>query len=125
MLAYPSLDEGFGFPILEAQCRHAGGRHRRRRRIPRSPATARARPGRRSGGVRRPRSAIVDGALRLGLIEAGQRNVRRFAAGRERLVASLPQRRWSDASMNVTSPAAAGCALSRAGVTARFADWPA
>jgi glycosyltransferase involved in cell wall biosynthesis len=80
VLAYPSLDEGFGFPILEAQLAAtpvvasdvgavseiggdgvllADGRD------PSSFATALDR-------------AIADGGLRLGLIEAGHRNVRRF-----------------------------------------------
>jgi len=80
VLAYPSLDEGFGFPILEAQLASTpvvasdvgavseiggdgvllvGGR---------DPAAFAVALGR----------AIADGGLRLGLIEAGQRNVRRF-----------------------------------------------
>ena len=58
----------------------AGGRQRRRRRRPRSAATACCS----SAGAIPPAfaaalgRAIADGGLRLGLIEAGQRNVRRF-----------------------------------------------
>ncbi len=58
VLAYPSLDEGFGFPILEAQLAgDAGRRQSMSARSPRSPATAccwsRARPGRLRRGARR------------------------------------------------------------------------
>ena len=80
VLAYPSLDEGFGFPILEAQ-------------LAATPVVAS-----RVGSVAEIGGdgvllvtggdtdayaaaldrAISDGALRLGLIEAGNRNVRRF-----------------------------------------------
>jgi len=91
VLAYPSLDEGFGFPILEAQLAatpvvasdvgavsEIGGDG-----VllvgDRNPATFAAALGR----------AIGDGGLRLGLIEAGNRNVRRFdwADTADRLVA--------------------------------------
>ncbi len=80
VLAYPSLDEGFGFPILEAQLAatpvvasdvgavsEIGGEGVLlvEGRDPTSFATALGR-------------AIADGGLRLGLIEAGHRNVRRF-----------------------------------------------
>ena len=90
VLAYPSLDEGFGFPILEAQ-------------LAATPVVAND-----VGAVSeiggdgvllvdgRDRSAfasalgraIADGGLRLGLIEAGHRNVHRFdwATTADRLV---------------------------------------
>jgi len=80
VLAYPSLDEGFGFPILEAQLAATpvvasdvgsvaeiggDGVLLVSGRDPAGFATALSR-------------AIDDGGLRLGLIEAGHRNVRRF-----------------------------------------------
>jgi glycosyltransferase involved in cell wall biosynthesis len=91
VLAYPSLDEGFGFPILEAQ-------------LAATPVVASdvgavseiGGDGVLLVGARDPAAfagalgrAIADGGLRLGLIEAGQRNVRRFdwADTAERLVA--------------------------------------
>ena len=90
MLAYPSLDEGFGFPILEAQLAATP--------VVASDVGAVSEIG--GDGVllvdgRDPAAfasalgrAIADGGLRLGLIEAGQRNVRRFdwADTAERLV---------------------------------------
>jgi glycosyltransferase involved in cell wall biosynthesis len=80
VLAYPSLDEGFGFPILEAQLAATP--------VVASDVGAVSEIG--GDGVllvdgSDPDSfapaldrAIADGGLRLGLIEAGQRNVRRF-----------------------------------------------
>jgi glycosyltransferase involved in cell wall biosynthesis len=80
VLAYPSLDEGFGFPILEAQLAATP--------VVASDVGAVSEIG--GDGVllvdgRDPAAfasalglAISDGGLRLGLIEAGQRNVRRF-----------------------------------------------
>ena len=80
VLAYPSLDEGFGFPILEAQ-------------LAATPVVASdvgavseiggdgvllvdgGDPGEFAAALHR---AISDGVLRLGLIEAGHRNARRF-----------------------------------------------
>ena len=90
VLAYPSLDEGFGFPILEAQLAATPvvasdvgavseiGGDGVLLVDGRDPATFASALGR----------AIADGGLRLGLIEAGQRNVRRFdwADTAERLV---------------------------------------
>ena len=57
VLAYPSLDEGFGFPLLEAMQAGRAGRRRRRRRHPRGRRRRRpprrpprpGRPGRRPG----------------------------------------------------------------------------
>jgi glycosyltransferase involved in cell wall biosynthesis len=95
VLAYPSLDEGFGFPILEAQlaatpvvASHVGA-------LPeiggdgvllvpgRDPDAFASALGR----------AIDDGGLRLGLIEAGHRNVKRFdwGATADRLVSLYRQ----------------------------------
>jgi glycosyltransferase involved in cell wall biosynthesis len=80
VLAYPSLDEGFGFPILEAQLASTP--------VVASDVGAVSEIG--GDGVllvagRDPAAfavalgrAIADGGLRLGLIEAGQRNVHRF-----------------------------------------------
>ena len=80
VLAYPSLDEGFGFPILEAQLAATP--------VVASDVGAVSEIG--GDGVllvdgRDPSAfataldrAIADGGLRLGLIEAGHRNVRRF-----------------------------------------------
>jgi glycosyltransferase involved in cell wall biosynthesis len=83
VLAYPSLDEGFGFPILEAQLAatpvvasdvgavgEIGGDGVLL--VPQRDASAFA------ASLSR---AISDIGLRLGLIEAGQRNVRRFDWG--------------------------------------------
>jgi glycosyltransferase involved in cell wall biosynthesis len=80
VLAYPSLDEGFGFPILEAQLAATP--------VVASDVGAVSEIGGDgvllvdgrdadafAGALGR---AIADGALRLGLIEAGHRNVRRF-----------------------------------------------
>jgi glycosyltransferase involved in cell wall biosynthesis len=95
VLAYPSLDEGFGFPILEAQLAatpvvatdvgsvsEIGGDGVAL--VPQGDVDAFA------SALSR---AIDDGALRLGLIEAGHRNVRRFdwADTADRLVALYRQ----------------------------------
>lgn len=91
LLAYPSLDEGFGFPILEAQLAATPVVASRVGSVAeiagdgallvagRDPATLACELGR----------ALDDGALRLTLVEAGNRNVRRFAWERtaERLAA--------------------------------------
>jgi glycosyltransferase involved in cell wall biosynthesis len=91
VLAYPSLDEGFGFPILEAQLAATPVVASNVGAVSevggdgvllvdgRDPAAFAAALGR----------AITDGGLRLGLIEAGQRNVHRFDWGTtaDRLVA--------------------------------------
>jgi len=81
VLAYPSLDEGFGFPILEAQ-------------LAATPVVASdvgavaeiAGEGAVLVAGRDPADfaaaldrTLDDGGLRLGLIEAGQRNVRRYS----------------------------------------------
>ena len=79
-LAYPSLDEGFGFPIVEAQLagtpviacdvgavREIGGDGVLTVPVRDTAALA--------GAITR---TLDDGALRLGLIEAGHRNARRF-----------------------------------------------
>jgi glycosyltransferase involved in cell wall biosynthesis len=79
-LVYPSLDEGFGFPIVEAQLagtpviatdvgavREIGGDGVLT--VPTGDTDSL------SGAIDR---ALGDGALRLGLIESGFRNVRRF-----------------------------------------------
>jgi glycosyltransferase involved in cell wall biosynthesis len=80
VLAYPSLDEGFGFPILEAQ-------------LAATPVVASQVgsvaeiggdgvllvPGRDADAFAAALArAVSDGGLRLSLIEAGQRNVKRF-----------------------------------------------
>jgi glycosyltransferase involved in cell wall biosynthesis len=91
VLAYPSRDEGFGFPILEAQLASTP--------VVASQVGAVAEiggdgvllvAGRDAGqfGVALSR-AVSDGGLRLSLIEAGQRNVKRFDWGStaERLAA--------------------------------------
>jgi glycosyltransferase involved in cell wall biosynthesis len=81
VLAYPSLDEGFGFPILEAQMAATA--------VVASDVGAVgeiAGDGALLVGGRDPAAfadaierALVDGALRLGLIEAGQRNLRHYS----------------------------------------------
>jgi glycosyltransferase involved in cell wall biosynthesis len=80
VLAYPSLDEGFGFPILEAQLAatpvvandvgavaEVGG-----------DSVVRVASGDPSAFAEALARTVSDGGLRLGLIEAGHRNVRRF-----------------------------------------------
>ncbi len=81
VLAYPSLDEGFGFPIIEAQLADTpvvasdvgavaeiggGGVH-----LVTGGDTAEL-----AGGIAR---VLEDGVLRLGLVEAGHRNAHRFS----------------------------------------------
>jgi glycosyltransferase involved in cell wall biosynthesis len=81
VLAYPSLDEGFGFPIVEAQLAGTpvvasdvgagseiggGGVH-----LVTGGDTAAL-----AGAIAR---VLGDGVLRLGLVEAGNRNVHRFS----------------------------------------------
>ena len=110
VLAYPSLDEGFGFPILEA----TGGRDAGRRDIgvgsipevagdaavlvdatgPDPSRTSRRRSRRRC-------SRCGSGS---GLIEAGYRNVRRFSLGTHRIRTrrALPNRPWTTRSMTTT-----------------------
>jgi glycosyltransferase involved in cell wall biosynthesis len=81
VLAYPSLDEGFGFPIVEAQ-------------LTGTPVVATAvgsiaeiggqgvllvEPGDTDGLAGALARALDDGGLRLALIEAGHRNVSRFS----------------------------------------------
>jgi glycosyltransferase involved in cell wall biosynthesis len=79
VLAYPSIDEGFGFPILEAQM--AG--------TPVVAASAGSIPevagdaailvnGRDAASFATALSDVLEGSGRLGLIEAGYRNVKRF-----------------------------------------------
>ena len=88
VLAYPSLDEGFGFPILEAQTAGDAGRRqprrvdpRGRRRRRRCSSTATIRPPRRRHRTR-GRRAGSDGSR---LVEAGLRNVSRFSWDRHRV----------------------------------------
>jgi glycosyltransferase involved in cell wall biosynthesis len=79
-LAYPSLDEGFGFPIVEAQLagtpviatdvgavREIGG-----------DGVLAVPPGDTAALGAAIARVLDDGVLRLGLLEAGHRNVRRF-----------------------------------------------
>jgi glycosyltransferase involved in cell wall biosynthesis len=81
VLAYPSLDEGFGFPILEGQLAATP--------VVASDVGAIAEiagegallvPGRDPGDFAGALdTALEGGALRLGLIEAGQRNLGRYS----------------------------------------------
>ncbi len=81
VLAYPSRDEGFGFPVLEA---NAIGTPVVAMSVGAIPEIAGDAAVHGDPGDRRPStfadaiSGVLTGAGRLGLIEAGYRNVRRF-----------------------------------------------
>ena len=80
-LAYPSLDEGFGFPILESQLAGTPVVASATGAIPEIAGTAAVlveghRPDDFANGLRR---VLASGVERLGLIEAGYRNAGRFS----------------------------------------------
>ncbi len=84
VLAYPSLDEGFGFPILESQSVGTPVVASRTGAIPEVAGSAAVLvdghlPESFAAGLR---SVLTSGVGRLGLIEAGYRNVGRFSWAR-------------------------------------------
>lgn len=81
VLAYPSLDEGFGFPVLESQAAGTAVVASRVGSIPEIAGDAAVLvdghdPATFAAGLQR---VLVDEVARLGLIEAGLRNVDRFS----------------------------------------------
>lgn len=81
VVAYPSLDEGFGFPVLDAQAAGTPVVTRAVGAIPEvAGAGARLVAERDAAEVADALVAVcTDGATRLGLIEAGHRNLGRFS----------------------------------------------
>ena len=91
MLAYPSLDEGFGFPILEANAAGTPVVATAVGSIPEIAGDAAVLiddPDRQPIVFAEALDGVITGHDRLALIEAGYRNVRRFrwATTAERLV---------------------------------------
>lgn len=84
VLAYPSLDEGFGFPILEAQASGTPVVATAVGSIPEIAGSAAVLvddPARRPGTLADALASVLTGAGRLSLIADGYQNVRRFDWG--------------------------------------------
>jgi glycosyltransferase involved in cell wall biosynthesis len=81
VLAYPSVDEGFGFPILEAQMAGTPVVACSVGAIPEVAGDAAELVTERSAHAfaEALHRVLTDGVVRLGLLEAGHRNVRRFS----------------------------------------------
>lgn len=80
-LAYPSLDEGFGFPILEAQLAGTPVVARAVGAVPEIAGDGAVLVAERDAGLFADAldRVLTDGALRLGLLESGNRNLLRFS----------------------------------------------
>lgn len=81
VLVYPSLDEGFGFPILEANAAGTPVVATAVGSVPEIAGDAAVLvddPSRSPGTLAEAVAGVIDGHGRLALIEAGYRNVRRF-----------------------------------------------
>lgn len=80
VLAYPSLDEGFGFPVLEGQLASTPVVARAVGAIPEIAGDGAALVDQRDAHdfAQAIDRVLTDGTYRLGLLEAGNRNVRRF-----------------------------------------------
>jgi glycosyltransferase involved in cell wall biosynthesis len=81
VLAYPSHDEGFGFPVLEAQSASTPVVARAVGAVPEIAGDAAILVDRRDPELfaHALDRALSDGVVRLGLIESGHRNVQRFS----------------------------------------------